>query len=193
MYICVCAPYIVRVPSKCNDVSCLLYTRTCSLSLSLSLCVSVYVDDFSRRKSACAPYSCPCSPRTILLQYQPKALYQTFIYRTVTMAWLTDKETSLTEQFKNNPLNWALVALLAYMLSSFLSSSKPTKPVAMHPDTAVFRNYTPRDLQRYDGYQDGGTGRILMAVSGNVYDVSRGRNFYGPGTCRSAHRLVGII
>jgi membrane-associated progesterone receptor component len=48
-----------------------------------------------------------------------------------------------------------------------------------HPEVLVFKNYTPVDLLPSDG--NGPDGRILMGVNGSGYDVSRGRNFYGPG------------
>jgi predicted heme/steroid binding protein len=51
-----------------------------------------------------------------------------------------------------------------------------------HPPTVLFTNYTPQTLARFSG-RDGG--RILLAIDGIVFDVSAGRNFYGPGTCQS--------
>ncbi|KAG0756384.1 hypothetical protein G6F24_011188 [Rhizopus arrhizus] len=59
------------------------------------------------------------------------------------------------------------------------SSSTPTIQEAKHPEVLVFKNYTPLDLLPFDG--NGKEGRILMAVNGSIYDVTRGRNFYGPG------------
>lgn len=50
---------------------------------------------------------------------------------------------------------------------------------AKHPEVMIFKNYTPLDLLPFDGL--GKEGRILMAVNGSIYDVTRGRNFYGPG------------
>jgi membrane-associated progesterone receptor component len=48
------------------------------------------------------------------------------------------------------------------------------------PKALLLRDYTPRELARYDG--KGSDGRILLAIKGQVFDVSAGRNFYGPGT-----------
>jgi len=45
------------------------------------------------------------------------------------------------------------------------------------PASLVWRTYTPLELKEFDG-NDGG--RILFAVNRVVYDVSSGRNFYGP-------------
>lgn len=37
------------------------------------------------------------------------------------------------------------------------------------------------ELQRYNGSNDDGRGPLLMAVKGDVFNVYKGRNFYGPG------------
>jgi membrane-associated progesterone receptor component len=63
-------------------------------------------------------------------------------------------------------------------LSYFTLSTKPSFIPAKHPTVLVFKNYTPLDLLPFDGQDDS---RILMGVNGSVYDVSQGRNFYGPG------------
>lgn len=39
------------------------------------------------------------------------------------------------------------------------------------------RDFTPAELKEYDGVQNP---RILMAISGKVFDVTRGKKFYGP-------------
>ncbi|CDS09531.1 hypothetical protein LRAMOSA10891 [Lichtheimia ramosa] len=85
---------------------------------------------------------------------------------------------TLLSQFKENPVNWALAAVLAYVVRSFAHSSKPAAIPAKHPDVIVFKNYTPKELEPFNGTNDT---RVLMGVNGNVYDVTRGRNFYGPG------------
>lgn len=41
------------------------------------------------------------------------------------------------------------------------------------------RDFTIKELRQFDGNQP--DGRVLMAVNGNVYDVSKGKRFYGPG------------
>jgi hypothetical protein len=69
--------------------------------------------------------------------------------------------------------------MLAYVVRSYATSTKPVIQEAKHPEVMVFKNYTPLDLLPYDGL--GKEGRILMAVNGSIYDVTRGRNFYGPG------------
>ncbi|KAL4072047.1 cytochrome b5-like heme/steroid binding domain-containing protein [Scleroderma citrinum] len=46
-----------------------------------------------------------------------------------------------------------------------------------HPPSILYQTYTPKTLVKYDG-KDGG--RILLAIDGIVFDVTAGRNFYGP-------------
>lgn len=46
-----------------------------------------------------------------------------------------------------------------------------------HPPTVLFKVYTPKTLSQFSG-KDGG--RILLAINGTVFDVTSGRNFYGP-------------
>lgn len=48
-----------------------------------------------------------------------------------------------------------------------------------HPPTVLFQRYTPKTLVPFDGKDNG---RILLAINGIVFDVTAGRNFYGPGT-----------
>lgn len=41
------------------------------------------------------------------------------------------------------------------------------------------RDFTVTELREYDG--NGKDGRVLIAVNGTVYDVTKGKRFYGPG------------
>lgn len=50
------------------------------------------------------------------------------------------------------------------------------------PRCLLLKDYTPRELAKFDGRQ-ADNGRILLAIKGQVFDVSAGRNFYGPGAC----------
>ena len=81
-----------------------------------------------------------------------------------------------------NPVNWVLAAVLGYISYNYFTSSAAPPPPAPRPKHAalVFREYTPKELEPFNGSTP--ETRILMAVKGNVYDVTRGRNFYGPGT-----------
>ncbi|KAF8966065.1 cytochrome b5-like heme/steroid binding domain-containing protein [Flammula alnicola] len=88
------------------------------------------------------------------------------------------------------PVNTALFLYILYSVQRiiFPTTSKPTTipnefkagyswlPKA-HPPTVLYRIYTPKTLEPFSGL-DGG--RILLAINGIVFDVTAGRNFYGP-------------
>lgn len=107
-----------------------------------------------------------------------------------------------------NPVNVFLGAIALYFLSTLLLPSSvakltPTLTRARsatchagnsysflpdeHPPTAVWRRYTPRTLAVHDGSglssgkNAGEGGKILLAIEGRVFDVTKGANFYGPG------------
>ncbi|EGR52374.1 uncharacterized protein TRIREDRAFT_54611 [Trichoderma reesei QM6a] len=99
------------------------------------------------------------------------------------------KQTSLTKSSNSNtttsttngllsPLNIVLLLILLHTAyKTFLS--KPSYPVLPRPPPPiVFKTYTPRTLLPFNGEDNK---PVFLAVRGAVYDVSRGRNFYGPG------------
>lgn len=88
------------------------------------------------------------------------------------------------------PVNTALFLYILYSVQRIIvpPTSKPaTTPNEFklgyswmpkaHPPTVMFRTYTPKTLAPHNGL-DGG--RILLAINGTVFDVTAGRNFYGP-------------
>ncbi|GJJ78564.1 membrane-associated progesterone receptor component [Entomortierella parvispora] len=81
----------------------------------------------------------------------------------------------------SNPVNWVLAAVLGYISYNYFSGSGTKTPPAAprpRPPALVFKEYTPKELAEFDGRTE--DTRILMAVQGKVFDVTRGRNFYGP-------------
>ena len=66
-----------------------------------------------------------------------------------------------------------LIVILYYRLRP-----SPTPQQAREQAPAVFRNFTPPELLAYNGSSGG---PVYLAVRGQVFDVSSGRNFYGPG------------
>jgi len=76
------------------------------------------------------------------------------------------------------PLNLTLVLLLAgFIYLRFLRpSAPPTLP--QPPAPILFQTFTPRTLLKNNGQ---GNAPVYLAVKGKVYDVTSGRNFYGPG------------
>jgi len=57
---------------------------------------------------------------------------------------------------------------------------KPSPPPTLprEPPATVFKTFTPRTLLPYNGTNDM---PVYLAVRGKVFDVTAGRNFYGPG------------
>lgn len=92
--------------------------------------------------------------------------------------------TSIFNEITGSYLNIALVVLIAWLLYKiYKSRADETARVNTPPEPELpklRRDFTIQELKQYDGTQP--DGRVLMAVNGTVYDVSRGKRFYGPGT-----------
>ncbi|KAJ3037790.1 hypothetical protein HDV00_001291 [Rhizophlyctis rosea] len=86
---------------------------------------------------------------------------------------------TLFQNLTDNPINWVLAAVAGYMLYSLTAkSSIASLPPPQHPEVIELREFTPKELSHFDGKDDK---PIYMGVNGRVYDVTRGRGFYGPG------------
>lgn len=67
----------------------------------------------------------------------------------------------------------SLLALSIYL--RFRPKAQITLPKAVGP--IVFRTFTPLDLLPYDGTKDM---PVYLGIRGRVFDVTAGKNFYGP-------------
>lgn len=85
--------------------------------------------------------------------------------------------------------SWVLLAVLLFLVYSTFLKPKPKPVVYVRPKPLPKKEYTPVELAEFDGTEGK---RILMAVSGNVYDVTLGRNFYGPGACGTFRRFITL-
>lgn len=67
-----------------------------------------------------------------------------------------------------------------FLLYKIIRGDKPADygPVEEPLPKLKKRDFNLADLQEYDGLKNP---RILMAVNGKVFDVTRGKKFYGPG------------
>jgi Cytochrome b5-like Heme/Steroid binding domain len=85
------------------------------------------------------------------------------------------------QEIVNSPLNLVLVAIITFLIYKIFKSRQPPKPSAPSEPAlpALRRDFTVAELKAYDGNQP--DGRVLVAVNGTVYDVTRGKRFYGPG------------
>lgn len=86
--------------------------------------------------------------------------------------------SSLTTYFINIPL----LGIIIYLLwKIFKSRSDVEKPVNVIPPVPPMkkRDFTLEELREFDGLK--GEGRVLIAVNNKVFDVTRGKRYYGPG------------
>lgn len=80
-------------------------------------------------------------------------------------------------------INMALVVVIGVLLYKILrgrsdESQRRSAPAAPQLPK-LRRDFTIQELKPFDGTQP--DGRVLMAVNGTVYDVTKGKSFYGPG------------
>lgn len=75
-----------------------------------------------------------------------------------------------------SPIN--LILLSAFVVLVYYHF-RPKQPISLPrgPPPTVFRTYTPKTLVEFNGENDR---PVYLAVRGRVFDVSPGRNFYGP-------------
>ncbi|OWF39615.1 membrane-associated progesterone receptor component 1-like [Mizuhopecten yessoensis] len=81
-----------------------------------------------------------------------------------------------------SPLNIALLGICAFLLYKIVSSNrKSAPPPPQEPELPRMkkRDFTLEQLREYDG--KGQDGRVLVSVNTKVFDVTRGKRFYGPG------------
>ncbi|KAI1462005.1 cytochrome b5 [Annulohypoxylon moriforme] len=75
------------------------------------------------------------------------------------------------------PLN-VILAVITLYTTYLLYKPSPPATLPREPPAIVFRVFTPRTLLPYNG-ENGMP--VFLAVRGRVFDVTSGRNFYGPG------------
>lgn len=74
------------------------------------------------------------------------------------------------------PINMLLLSMFVFLVYLRLRPKPPqVLPKASAP--VVFRTFTPHTLLPYNGTNDM---PVYLAVRGRVFDVTPGRNFYGP-------------
>ncbi|XP_023332818.1 membrane-associated progesterone receptor component 2 [Eurytemora carolleeae] len=100
---------------------------------------------------------------------------------------LTSTEESLVrmmwDEVFSSWLNIALVAAIFFLIYKILSPTKEPRPAEPERDLPPLKKQDMdlKQLREYDGSDNGGKGRVCVAVNGKIFDVTRGRRFYGPG------------
>eukprot|EP00088_Acartia_fossae_P038350 TRINITY_DN39733_c0_g1_i1.p1 TRINITY_DN39733_c0_g1~~TRINITY_DN39733_c0_g1_i1.p1 ORF type:complete len:209 (-),score=29.43 TRINITY_DN39733_c0_g1_i1:133-714(-) len=88
------------------------------------------------------------------------------------------------EEISSSWLNIFLTAAILYLIYKILfpnadnsSAAEPEKPIP----PLKKQDMSMSELRQYDGVTEESQGRICLAVNGKIFDVTRGRRFYGPG------------
>jgi len=79
-------------------------------------------------------------------------------------------------------LNICLTVAIIYLLYKILFPSNDVKPAETETVLPPLKkqDMTLQQLRKYDGTSPESEGRICVAVNGKIFDVTRGRRFYGP-------------
>ena len=88
------------------------------------------------------------------------------------------------KELVTSPLNIALLGVCGFLLYKILAGRRQEDagpPPEPELPRMKKRDFTLEQLREYDGR--GRDGRLLMSVNGKVFDVTRGKRFYGPGEC----------
>ncbi|KAH8393086.1 hypothetical protein KR215_008498 [Drosophila sulfurigaster] len=85
-----------------------------------------------------------------------------------------------------SPMNLALLSIIVFLVYKIVRDrtegpgARDLSQQQAEPELPKLRrDFTIKELRPYDGNQP--DGRVLVAVNGNVYDVTKGKRFYGPG------------
>ena len=90
----------------------------------------------------------------------------------------------------SSPLNLALLGLCAFLLYKIIVGQRKPEPLPpREPELPKLKkqDMTLEQLREYDG--KGEDGRILIAANGKIFDVTRGKRFYGPGIHQQGRSL----
>jgi len=90
--------------------------------------------------------------------------------------------SSVYNEIISSPINLVLLAAIGFLmfkiLQSWLQKETPAPPPPPPPPKMKKRDMTVEELRKYDG-KDPNT-PVCLAVNGKIFNVSRGRRFYGP-------------
>lgn len=76
-----------------------------------------------------------------------------------------------------SPINIFLLSIFA-LLAYLRLRPKPSFPSQKTYSPTIFRTFSPPELKPYNGENNM---PVYLAVRGRVFDVTSGKNFYGPG------------
>lgn len=91
-----------------------------------------------------------------------------------------DRFGKIGSELLSSPVNVFLVGVICFLVYKIIRGRKePLGPVPEPPLPKLKKqDFTLDQLREYDG--SGPEGRVMLAVNGKIFDVTRGKNFYGP-------------
>jgi membrane-associated progesterone receptor component len=98
----------------------------------------------------------------------------------------------ILQEIFTSPLNLCLLALCLFLLYKIFKGDTPIDLGEVEPQLPKLkkRDFTLSELKPYDGLINP---RILMAVNNKVFDVTRGKKFYGPGNVNAHTNVVYFL
>merc|ERR1719510_628293 len=89
------------------------------------------------------------------------------------------------DELTGSPLNIVLLLVICFLIYKLLKPESDVGSVEIEPPLQPMkkRDFTPRQLKPFDGTksEENPDARVLIGVLGKVYDMTKGKSFYGPG------------
>lgn len=109
----------------------------------------------------------------------PAGVYGTALYPTCSCFTSPDADTAVSYRASiATPVNFILLSLFLVLMYLRLRPNKTATVLPAAPAPTVFKVFTPPQLLPYNGTKNM---PVYLAVRGKIFDVTAGRNFYGPG------------
>ncbi|CAL8137258.1 unnamed protein product [Orchesella dallaii] len=92
--------------------------------------------------------------------------------------------SEIINEIVSSPINIALVLAILFLVYKIVAGRRDNQEINLPPQPPPLPKLKKRDmlldeLRKYDGTQP--DGRVLVAINGKIFDVTRGKRFYGPG------------
>jgi len=100
---------------------------------------------------------------------------------------LDDTEASMIgwiwAEISSSYVNICLTFAIVYLLYKILFQREEEPVFNAEPPMPPMKkqDLTLQQLKQYDGLSEASAGRICVAVNGKIFDVTKGKRFYGPG------------
>ena len=88
----------------------------------------------------------------------------------------------ILSELVGSPINLALLGVCGFLIYKIVSGRKSSDKIPpKEPELPPLKkqDFSLEQLREYDGKNH--DARILIAVNGKVFDVTKGKRFYGPG------------